>query len=117
LAGFEAQKAQIPVKDGFEAAKVVMNQEIQSDVHQDIGGDEQRINNLSTSYSAITFKQVLLPVWLTVYRYQNKQYQVIINARTGEVQGDRPYSIIKITLAILTGIVIVIILIMIFSGK
>jgi len=31
----------------------------------------------------------------------------MINARTGEVQGERPYSWIKITLAVLVGIAII----------
>jgi hypothetical protein len=40
-------------------------------------------------------------VWISAYRYQNKAYQFIINARTGEVQGERPYSILKIVFFIL----------------
>ncbi|NES74139.1 MAG: hypothetical protein F6K24_57620, partial [Okeania sp. SIO2D1] len=89
LAGFEAQKPQISLQDGFEEAKRVMDVKIRSDIHRDIGGDEQNINHSSTSYSAITFKHILLPVWLTAYQYQNKTYQVMVNARTGEVQGDQ----------------------------
>ncbi|MDJ0556096.1 MAG: hypothetical protein QNJ68_16985 [Microcoleaceae cyanobacterium MO_207.B10] len=107
LAGFEAQKPQISLQDGFEEAKRVMDVKIRSDIRRDIGGDEQQINNLSTSYSAITFKHILLPVWLTAYRYQNKTFQVMVNARTGEVQGDRPYSILKITLSILFALAMV----------
>lgn len=67
-------------------------------------------NKFTTSkaaYSAITFKHILLPVWLSAYRYRNQQYQVMVNARTGEVQGDRPYSVWKITLAVLAGVAVV----------
>jgi len=107
LAGFEAQRSQVMLKEGFETAKDIMSGTIHSDVHHDIGGDEQRVHNISTAYSAITFKHILLPVWLSSYRYRNKQYQVMVNARTGEVQGDRPYSIVKITAAVLAGIALV----------
>ncbi|MDY6781670.1 MAG: TFIIB-type zinc finger domain-containing protein [Cyanobacteriota bacterium] len=104
LAGFEAQRSQVSLKEGFATAKSAMAAQIHIDVKRDIGGDEQRVGNISTSYSAITFKPILLPVWLTSYRYNNQQYQVLINARTGEIQGDRPYSKLKITLAVIGGI-------------
>jgi hypothetical protein len=83
---------------------------IEGDVRKDIGGDEQRISELSTSYSAITFKHILLPVYIAAYRFNNKVYQVLVNACTGEVQGERPYSAWKIAgLVILILIVIAVI--------
>ncbi len=68
---------------------------IHSGVCMNIGGDEQRVHSICTDCSAITFKHILLPVWLCAYRYQNQRYQVIINARTAEVQGERLYSVEK----------------------
>ncbi len=96
LAGYKAQRYQVGLADGFERAKGVMAGVIRTDVAGDIGGDEQRIHNIATSYSAITFKHLLLPVWISAYRFQQKVYQVMVNARTGEVEGDRPYSFWKI---------------------
>ena len=49
---------------------------------------------------------IALPTWLMAYRYKEKVYQVMINAGTGEVQGERPYSWVKITLAVLGGIAV-----------
>ena len=51
-------------------------------------------------------KHILLPVWISAYRYNNKVYHFMINARTGEVQGERPYSVIKILLTILGAVAI-----------
>lgn len=101
LSGYKAQRYQVELAKGFEEAKGVMAGAIEGDVRNDIGGDEQRITDMATSYSAITFKHILLPVYLGAYRFNNKVYQVMINARTGEVQGDRPYSVWKIVLFIL----------------
>ncbi len=101
LAGFRAQRAQIDFREGFGLAKTVMEERIRRAVQQDIGGDEQRISSLNTAYSAITFKHILLPVYVGAFTFQNKVYQVLVNARTGEVQGSRPYSWVKITLAAL----------------
>ncbi len=97
LSGFKAQRYQIDPKEGFENAKQLMALLITEDIRQDIGGDEQRVHQVATAYSAITFKHLLLPVWISAYRFQDRAYQVVVNARTGEVQGERPYSLLKIS--------------------
>jgi hypothetical protein len=96
LPGFKAQRYQIDLPEGFEEAKTIIAPFIRRDVTDDIGGDEQRIHEIVTSYSAVTFKHLLLPVFIGAYRFREKVYQVLVNARTGEVQGDRPYSFWKI---------------------
>lgn len=96
LSGFRTERYQVGLEEGFARAKIQMRPIIESLIRRDIGGDEQRIENLSTQYSGITFKHILLPIWISAYRYHNKLYRILINARTGEVQGDRPYSAWKI---------------------
>ena len=107
LSGFKAQRYQVDLPQGFEQAKQIMASVIEGKVRQDIGGDEQRVEQVTTSYSAVTFKHLLLPVYLGAYRFNQKVYQVMVNARTGEVQGDRPYSIWKIALLILFILIVV----------
>jgi hypothetical protein len=46
-------------------------------------------------------------VWISAYRFKDRNFQFLVNARTGEVQGERPYSWIKITLAVLLVIAII----------
>jgi DNA-directed RNA polymerase subunit RPC12/RpoP len=101
LSGFKAQRYQVELPEGFEEAKSIMAPVIEGDVRQDIGGDVQQVNSIATSYFDVTFKHVLLPVYIGAYRFNQKIYQVMINARTGEVQGDRPYSAWKIAFLIL----------------
>lgn len=98
LAGFRAECYQIDLAEGFDIAKGIMRGRIESTIRRDIGGDEQRINRMYSQYDRLTYKHLLLPVWVSAYRYQNRVYQFLVNARTGEVQGDRPWSWIKITL-------------------
>lgn len=101
LAGFLAKTYDVELDAGFQEAKSRMEAAIRSEVHQRIGGDEQRIHSITTRHNAITFKHLLLPVWMLAYRYHDKAYQVVVNAGTGEVQGERPYSWVKILLAVL----------------
>jgi hypothetical protein len=107
LSGFITEKYQIDLEAGFDVAKGIMDPQIRNLIRRDIGGDEQRIISMKTNYDEITFKHLLLPVYVSAYRYKDKLYQFLVNGRTGEVQGQRPYSWIKITLAILLGIAII----------
>lgn len=103
LAGFKAQRYQMSLKDGFELAQDKVKKSIERAVCQDIGGDRQKIEQLSMAHSAITYKLVLLPVWLCAYRYRGKQYQVAINGCTQKLQGDYPISHLKRWALILLG--------------
>lgn len=96
LAGFLAQRYQVDLPAGLELARNIMAGEIRGAVHRDIGGDEQRVHRIRTAYSSETFKHLLLPVWIGAYKLTDKVYQVVVNARTGEVQGERPWSAWKI---------------------
>lgn len=111
LAGFKAQRYQLGPTDGFEKAKRVMSETIEQDVRRDIGGDEQRISHIDTQYRDVAFRHLLLPVWLGAYRFQGKVYQVAVNARTGEVQGERPYSVVKIALLVAAALLIVLLIV------
>jgi hypothetical protein len=101
LKGFKAQRYQLNLAEGFELARQVAAPQIERDVRRDIGGDLQRITSLTTRYSAVTFKHLLLPVYVGAYRFRGKVYQVVVNGRTAEVQGDRPYSFWKMFFLVL----------------
>jgi len=96
LSGFKTERYAIGLREGFEYAKKRMEPTIDRLIRQDIGGDHQRIDAKQTRYSGITFKHLLLPVWIAVYRYHDKTYQVLINGRTGKVSGYRPWSWLKL---------------------
>jgi hypothetical protein len=111
LSGFKAETYQVNLEGGFELAKVIMSPAIDNTICRDIGGDEQRISSKTTNYHDITFKHILLPVWISSYRYKKKVYRFLVNAVTGEVQGERPWSFWKIAgvvvavLAVIGGII------------
>jgi hypothetical protein len=117
LSGFKTESYRVDLKTGFETAKELIKPRIESSVKADIGGDLQRVSSMSTTYENITFKHILLPVWISAYRYNEKVYHFMVNARTGEVQGERPYSAIKIALAVLAGIAVIAAAIFIFAKK
>lgn len=101
LSGFRAECYTVTLEQGFVRAQSIMDAAIRRAICADIGGDHQRIHAVDTRHANVTFKHILLPVWLSAYRYRGKVYRFVVNARTGEVQGERPYSVVKIALAAL----------------
>ncbi|GAB3242216.1 TFIIB-type zinc ribbon-containing protein [Chitinimonas naiadis] len=106
LAGFTVEAYQVGLEPGFQAATERMEGPIRSAVSRDIGGDEQRISSLSPRYLDITFKHILLPIWLSSYQYDGKTWRFLVNGQTGEVQGERPWSVWKIAFAVLAALVV-----------
>jgi DNA-directed RNA polymerase subunit RPC12/RpoP len=115
LSGFRTETCQVDVKTSYQQAKERIEPAIENSIRQDIGGDAQMIHYTNSTYSNPTFKHILLPVWLSAYRYDNKVYQFLINARTGEVQGQRPYSVAKIVFAVLGAIVFAVVMYLLFG--
>lgn len=104
LAGFRAEAYSVPLQQGHDEARQHMARVIERDVRFDIGGDQQRIHDIATDVSDVTFKHILLPVWLAAYKYRGETYRFVVNGQTGRVQGERPYSAVKITVAVLVGL-------------
>lgn len=101
ISGFRSELYQVELDEGFDYAKQVMDSVIYRDIAYDIGGDHQRIHRVYTRHGQTTYKHCLLPVWSAAFRYRNKSYRFVINGRTGEVQGERPYSWWKIGFAVM----------------
>ena len=106
LAGFRAEGYSVELSEGYEEARAHMARLIERDVKFDIGGDRQRIHDIDTSVKDVTFKHILLPVWLAAYKYRGRSFRFVVNGRTGRVQGERPYSAWKIFFAVLLGLII-----------
>ncbi|MFY0596235.1 MAG: TFIIB-type zinc finger domain-containing protein [Cognatishimia sp.] len=103
LAGFRAEGYAVELEEGFVEARAHMDRVILRDVKFDIGGDRQRVHNIETAVSDVTFKHILLPVWMAAYKYRGKTYRFVVNGRTGRVQGERPWSAWKIAIAVVVG--------------
>jgi phage FluMu protein Com len=109
LSGFVAETYQLDLPGGFDRAKIIMQPVIRRSVESDIGGDEQRVSSMGTDYRDITFKHILLPLWISAYILRGVTYRFLVNARTGKVAGERPYSAWKITLLVLAILVAIVI--------
>ncbi|GAB3228566.1 hypothetical protein GCM10027447_20850 [Glycomyces halotolerans] len=106
LAGHHSQRYDIEPETGLSMAKQKMEAQIHRDVRRDIGGDEQRVHSIDTTYSNLRYKLLLLPVWLVVYLFANRSWQVLVSGQTGRVTGERPWSPWKIAFAVALGLIV-----------
>ena len=56
-------------------------------------------------------------MWICSSRYKEKIYRFLVNARTGEVQGQRPWSWVKISLAVIAAAVVAYVLYVVFERQ
>lgn len=101
LSGFLAEEYAVGVKEAFGRAKERMDSEIFSACSREVPGDTQRNLNVRSSFSGISYKNALLPVWIAAYEYGGKPFRFLVNGVTGKVAGDAPLSWAKVSAAIL----------------
>jgi hypothetical protein len=116
LSGFTTERYTVGPKEGFETAKQIMDGVIRGLCVRDIGGNHQRLDTVETQHLGVTFKHILLPVWLASYRYRDKTYRVLVNGQTGHVLGDRPYSWAKILALVLTILAVIAAVVRLLAG-
>ena len=110
VSGWLVEQYQIDLVAAAAHARSVMDGKVRAACGDDVPGDTHRNLHVDATYSNQTFKHVLLPVWLLSYTYGRRSFQVVVNGVTGAIAGERPWSWIKIALAILAGLIALIVL-------
>lgn len=86
----------------------------------EIGREKRNVNFGAGSWSGLTFKHILLPIWMGAYQFQGKEYHVLVNGQTGKVGGDKPRDTFKLIFAILIAAMFILLLLAlywVFSGQ
>lgn len=101
LAGWLAEEYSVDLNAAWRLGVSRMETAQRSRCAADVPGDTQRHLHVVNRFSGERFKHILLPVWISVYRYRDRPYRFLVNGQTGEVTGHAPWSVWKVTLAIL----------------
>lgn len=117
IAGFQAEAYQVGLKDAFVGGKQQIDNRVEDLVRSDIGGDHQRITSVNTQYSHLTFKHILLPMWVSAYLFSGKTYRFLVNGQSGEVVGESPKSGWKIFFLVCGILLALFVLLVFFGGK
>ncbi len=100
LSGFLAEEYAVDLPDAVAVAKERMTQEIFAACAGQVPGDTQRNLRVSTAWSGLSCKNALLPLWISAYEYGGKPFRFLVNGVTGKVDGNAPFSVAKIALAV-----------------
>lgn len=92
LAGFYANHYDKNVKTAWKEAKDDMDKMIRNQILNRYDCDVVGYLNVSTIHNDVTYKYVLLPIWLISYKYRKKNYEMHMNGNTGKVYGKTPVS-------------------------
>ncbi len=105
IAGFVAERYSLGLKDAWQRAiqsiKSKLTSHISDEIREEHRADHVGSVSFSTDYKDITYKYLLLPIWVSNYKYKNKVYQFMVNGQTGKVAGKTPISIPRVILATL----------------
>lgn len=101
----ERYKVDLRLAAGFSMAQ--MERALRELCAAQVPGDTHRNLEVRSSYRGRTFKHVLVPVWIVSYTYGRRAFQLVVNGYTGAIAGERPYSWIKVTLAVLAALAMV----------
>lgn len=113
LSGFQAERYSVSPVDGFERAKSKMYSALEAQARGEVLSRYDEVSGLSlnTQYSDVTFKHVLLPLWMSGYVYQGKTYNFFINGQNGAIHGKYPLSPIKVTILVIFILLVAILII------
>lgn len=107
LSGYITEKYTVPLEKGNIESHHEARRIAEIWACRDIGGDTQRVSSINPRLSDETFKHILLPLYVSTYKYKDKVYHFYINGQSGVTAGDRPYSFWKIFFMVLVILLVV----------
>jgi hypothetical protein len=97
-------------EDATEAATEQINQQIEEAAGEDVNADFHHSVNMQLRMEGLSLRHVLIPLWIITWNYRGKAWHACIHGRTGEIEGDQPWSRPRV------GFLIALICLIIFFG-
>jgi hypothetical protein len=115
LSGWRAEQYQLGLREAWRLGRdKIDGRERDACIHQ-IPGDTYRDLHVNTTVTDVTFKHALLPVWIASYPYKGKVYRYMVNGQTGRVEGKKPVSWIRVTIAVIIVLIVIAIIVYLSS--
>ncbi len=114
LSGYVADGYKRELKTCWNDAKDSMTRSIRSDIESSLHCDVVDYLNVSTRYDNVTFKYMLIPVYIMNFLFKKKKYRVWMNGSTAKVTGKTPVSPIRVIIASVLGLALSALLVWLF---
>lgn len=112
IAGFLSERYSIGLSDGWTQAQKEIHQYLDAQITQKIRREHHADSvsglRFSTTHDDITYKYLMLPIWLSSFRYKKKIYRFMVNGQTGQVGGDAPISPLRVALAVFVSLLVIV---------
>lgn len=121
ITGFISERYSVGLDESWEKAQRDIENILRSGIASDVQDNHftSHVRNIafSTEYSNIKFKYLLLPIWISSFKYKGKIYNFMVNGQTGKVGGKTPISPLRVTIAVVIAIILLILAWNLFSGS
>jgi len=111
VAGFIAERYSVGLQEGWTNAQELIRNRLRTSIESYIrrtwNADRAGSVRFSTNFDKITYKYLLIPVWISSFAFKGKIYQFVVNGQTGKVGGKAPISALRVAAAILLGLIII----------
>lgn len=108
LAGWAAETYSLEADEGQKIAQGEIEAKQVERCGEQVPGDTHQDLHVSTAFSDWSHELIVLPIWISSYRYRDEVYRFLVNGQTGEVVGKAPVSKLKVAVAVGIGAAIVI---------
>ena len=115
LSGFVVEHYQVVLLDAAKESEEAMRDKLTDLCAAQVPGDTYRNLVIHPTFSARTFKHILVPAWLLTYTYGAKVFHVLVNGSTGRIAGEYPKSFWKVFFLVV-GIIIVVLIVLLAQG-
>ncbi len=108
LAGWPAILYNISLSDASLSGRELVLRRLRPQLQDLIepGREKRNLSVGSGNWSGLTFKHVLVPLWLGEYSHQGKSYRLYVNGQSGKVVGEKPRDTLKVVMSIVIGLLL-----------
>jgi DNA-directed RNA polymerase subunit RPC12/RpoP len=100
LAGMQAQAYDVPLEEAWAAGRKIMRERTRRACLDRASSNHIRDFSMTLDFGEESWRYILVPVYTSVYTFNSKTYQIILNGQNGKVAGPRPVDWTKVWLAI-----------------
>ncbi len=117
LMGYCAYHYDTELSDCWQLAKGKMDSALKSKILSQYVYDRVAYLNVSTQHVGVTYKYVMLPIYVGKYKFKKKLYNFYVNGSTGKTYGKYPKSVFKIIMTVLLGVALLVGLVFLLNNS
>ncbi len=106
LAGWTAMTYDQPLTTASLAARERVVRKVRQEMYNrvEVAREKRNLRTGATNWSGMTYKLMLLPLWIGTFHYKGETFRILVNGQTGKISGEKPVDRIKVWMALAIGV-------------